>query len=289
MLIDMKNIFSLLRVNHWTKNFFIFAVTFFHGEIFNFAKLANLSSSFFLFCLISSIVYIFNDIIDRNDDRKNLKFKHRPLASGDIKFKKVIIILTILLFGTMIIIFTGSISQGTLYLIFLYLGINFLYTIYLKKIIYLEIFLISSGFIIRLYVGSFATNIDPSSWIVICTWLLSLFMIIGKRVSEMNLGYSRKVLQHYNYKHLANVLKVVYILIVLTYIFYSIDTIAIKKFKTYILFTIPFVIFGMYYYLKLLTNIKVKLEPTILIFKNKILFITGILWLFVFMLVIYIK
>tara|TARA_B100000989_G_C19526706_1_gene467289 strand:- start:1970 stop:2827 length:858 start_codon:yes stop_codon:yes gene_type:complete len=285
----MKNIFYLLRVNHWTKNFFIFAVPFFHGEIFSFAILAKLSYSFFLFCLISSIVYIFNDIIDRNDDKINIKFKYRPFASGNIKFQNVIIILAILIFGTIIIILMGTVSLSTLYLIFLYLVINFLYTIYLKKIIFLEIFLISSGFVIRLYIGSFATNIDPSSWIVICTWLLSLFMIIGKRVSEMNSGYSRKVLQDYNYNHLVNALKIIYILIVLTYIFYSIDPITIKKFETDILFTIPFVIFGMYYYFKLLTNMKVKLEPTVLIFKNKILFCTGILWLFVFMLVIYIK
>ena len=114
-------------------------------------------------------------------------------------------------------------------------------------------------------------------------------MIFGKRVSEINLGYSRKVLQHYNYNHLVNALKIIYILIVLTYVFYSIDTININKFRPYILFTIPFVIFGMYYYLKLLTKIRVKLEPTTLIFKNKILFFTGILWLFVFILVIYIK
>lgn len=285
----MKNIFYLLRVNHWTKNLFIFAVPFFHGEIFDLATFANLSSSFFLFCLISSIVYIFNDIIDRNDDKTNLKFKYRPLASGDIEFKNVIIILAILIFGAIVIILIGTVSLSTLYFIFLYLGINFFYTIYLKKVIFLEIFLVSSGFVIRLYIGSFATNIDPSSWIVICTWLLSLFMIIGKRLSEVNSGYSRKVLQHYNYSHLINALKVIYILIVLTYIFYSIDPITIKKFETYILFTIPFVIFGMYYYLKLLINMKVKEEPTTLIFKNKILFSTGILWLFVFMLIIYIK
>jgi len=264
-------------------------VPFFHGEIFDLATFANLSSSFFLFCLISSIVYIFNDIIDRNDDKTNLKFKYRPLASGDIEFKNVIIILAILIFGAIVIILIGTVSLSTLYFIFLYLGINFFYTIYLKKVIFLEIFLVSSGFVIRLYIGSFATNIDPSSWIVICTWLLSLFMIIGKRLSEVNSGYSRKVLQHYNYSHLINALKVIYILIVLTYIFYSIDPITIKKFETYILFTIPFVIFGMYYYLKLLINMKVKEEPTTLIFKNKILFSTGILWLFVFMLIIYIK
>ena len=285
----MKSTFYLLRVNHWSKNFFILAVPFFHREIFNFTALVNLWSSFFLFCLISSIIYIFNDIIDRDDDKKNLKIKYRPLATGDIEFQNVIIILSILILGTIIIIRTGNVSLSTLYLIFLYVGINFLYTIYLKKVIFLEILLVSSGFVIRLFVGSFATNIDPSSWIIICTWLLSLFMIIGKRVSEMNSGYSRKVLKHYNYSHLVNSLKVIYILIVLTYIFYSIDTIIIKKFGTYILFTIPFVIFGMYYYLKLLINIKVKLEPTILIFKNKILFCTGILWLLVFMLVIYIK
>ena len=88
----MKNIFNLLRINHWTKNLFVFAIPFFHGEIFNIKIFSNIISTFLLFCLISSLVYIFNDIIDKNEDKHNLKHKYRPIASGDITFNQSIII-----------------------------------------------------------------------------------------------------------------------------------------------------------------------------------------------------
>lgn len=285
----MKNIFNLLRINHWTKNLFVFAIPFFHGEIFNIKIFTNIISTFLLFCLVSSLVYIFNDIIDKNEDKHNLKHKYRPIASGDINLNQSIIISIIIATISFLICVYLHISYSIISLILAYLCINFFYTIYLKQIIFLEIFLISSGFLIRLYAGSFASGIHPSEWIIICTWLLSVFMIIGKRISEINLGHSRKVLKKYNYNFLKNLLKIFSLLIVISYIFYCIDPDTKNRFGNLILLTAPLVAFGIYYYLKLLINLKVKLEPTILIFKNKILLMMGSLWLLIFILIIYLK
>ena len=179
----MKHFFILLRPKQYIKNIFIFLPLFFMGQVTDIELFVKASLAFVAFSLSASAVYIFNDYEDIKDDRKHPKKKYRPLAAGLIS-KNTALLLMIILF---IIGFTlmAVISLKALVILSIYVILNILYSLKLKRIAVLDVTIIAIGFVSRLFVGSFAYEIQLTIWIVIMTFLLALFMALAKRRDDI--------------------------------------------------------------------------------------------------------
>ena len=215
---------KLIRVKHWIKNLLIFIPLICSGFI-NIDNVLNLIIGFFSFSFMSSFIYIINDIKDIEKDKLHPKKKKRPLPSGEITKKRAIIIAIILLIASLSFnyIIHKEILNTSLYLLLGYMIINVLYSMGLKNIAILDIILLATGFIIRVYYGASIINVQVSDWLFLTILNASLFLGLGKRKKELiNNKDSRKVLKEYNESFLD---KFQYISLGLMLVFYSLWTI----------------------------------------------------------------
>ena len=271
----MKKFYQLLRVNHYIKNFLVFAPLLFTSGVNNTDNLIISFQAFLIFCLIASTVYIINDIFDIKLDRKHpRKKKNRPLASGKLSLTHAKFIVIILIFFSLILInFNRELLNVTIY----YLLINFLYTIYLKKVPLVDIFTLSSNYILRVYAGCVALSVDLSNWMAVTVFCGALFISALKRKQELFLyGHtSRKVLKYYSLNGLK---KIVDISAILSIIFYSLYVISIND-KLFL--TIPLIIYGVIRYNYLSDGKNFSDSPVDEIVKDRQNILIIIIWLFI--------
>lgn len=281
----LKGIIQILRPKQWIKNGFVFAALMFSGKFMNLGLLQKNIYAFVLFCLTSSAVYVLNDIVDLEKDKLHPDKKKRPLPSGMIS-KKNVIILDIVLIITMV---SCSYNNIKVFAILLgYLIMNILYSFKLKNIVIIDVMIITLGFVMRVEVGSFATGVVISPWLLLCTMLLSLFLAINKRKSELitlegKSGKHRKILEEYSVEFLDSMLTLVTPSILIAYCLYTFSSVQSKN----MMFTIPFVLYGLfrYQYLMLKKNIGGKPED---IFTKDIPFLINIvLWIISVFIIIY--
>ena len=283
----MTNLVELLRIKHWIKNFFVFAPIIFAIKLTDIKLFASTFFVFIVFCLTSSVVYIFNDLFDRKQDRKHPRKKDRPIASGDVSTKKAISVVIVLL-SIIAIFFVSDFSLKLLLIILLYFFINVIYTLYAKSLEIVDVFFLSSGFLLRIFAGSFAIGVFPTNWILMTVFFISLFLGFSKRKSELfvldkkNQNSFRSVLSKYNHTTIDIFLFISATLTMLSYSLYTIDTITIQKLETdYLVYTVPFVLFGIFRYLFLLFGKMQTLEPVEIVLTDRQLQITILLWLLV--------
>lgn len=247
---DFKYIIKLLRPKQWIKNFFVFGAVIFSNNIINLEIVKTNMITFIAFCLVSSSVYILNDIVDIERDKKHPKKCERPIASGKISVTKAMITGNILVIASLSI--AVSINKLILIVIILYLLNNVMYSFKIKNIILLDVFSISIGFILRLLAGGIATNVETSKWIILCTLFLSLFLGFGKRRNEFIIlgedakGHRENLLQ-YSEKLLDQLINIGITCTIMSYSIYCI----IGSPSSNFIWTSIFVIFGIirYYYL----------------------------------------
>lgn len=199
------NTIRLLRPRQWIKNFAIFASITFAGQLFNPLIFQKVFLGFIIFCLLSSATYIFNDIFDLDKDRQHPFKKFRPLAHKDLPIGFG---LTVSVIFIIISIFLSLyVTPAFLLICLIYLGIQFLYSIFLKTIAIIDILAIAAGYILRVYAGEFASGFHLSVWLLLTTISISLFLAVGKRRSELtlvsriqgvNIAATRKSLSHYS-------------------------------------------------------------------------------------------
>lgn len=228
----MKNkiylILKLLRPKQWVKNFAVFASVIFTGQLFNFIPLYKSVIAFIIFCLLSSSIYVINDIFDIENDKLHPFKKLRPLANGKLTIKTAYFIFLILFLSSLTLSFL--LGEGFFLLAIIYLTLQFLYSIKLKHIEIIDIITLASGYILRVYSGEIATGYHISVWLVLTTVSLSLFLAVGKRRAEItllssvankNIGSIRKTLSGYSEKLLD-----IYVTIFVSaaFIFYSLFT-----------------------------------------------------------------
>jgi decaprenyl-phosphate phosphoribosyltransferase len=179
------NIFRLLRPRQWIKNLAIFASITFAGELFDPPVLSKVILGFFVFCGLASATYIVNDIFDAKKDKLHPFKRFRPIAHGDVP-----IFLAILIAGFLTVISLGTatlITPAFFTLALVYLGMQFLYSSFLKSVAVIDILIIAAGYILRVYGGEFASGFHISVWLLLTTISISLFLAIGKRRSELTL------------------------------------------------------------------------------------------------------
>ncbi|MDC0911166.1 decaprenyl-phosphate phosphoribosyltransferase [Candidatus Marinimicrobia bacterium] len=277
----MNNLFALLRIKQWTKNFICFAGILFSGYITNLEFWQLTTKVFFCFALVSSSVYIFNDIIDMDSDAVHPKKKNRPIASGQISIEFGLIIGFILLISGLF----GAIffSFKTFIILLLYLMNNFFYSIYLKTIPIADVFSISFGFILRLLAGIYIIGELPTAWILLCTMFMTLFLGFSKRWAELNSinnlsknnFMQRKVLKEYSSSFLKSLINDSSLGALLSY---SLFTVASNKSPNLIL-TVPIVYYAIAYYRKLLFEKKHGEEPDLILLNDKFLILIIAFWL----------
>lgn len=238
----MKRVFAfikLIRPHHYIKNLLIFLPIIFSKNILNITLLNNTIIGTIAFSLMASIVYIINDIMDVEADRKHEKKKLRPIACGDVSIKSACLIATILFVisvGLNLYIIRANRIANILF--FGYLFMNILYSIKLKHIPIVDIVILALGFLIRVLYGAAITGIEISNWLYLTILSLSFYMGLGKRKNEFKKmgNKGRKVLHYYNQAFLDSNM---YICMALAIVFYSLWCIGIS---TNMVWTVPFVI-----------------------------------------------
>ena len=287
----MKNFISLIRPHHYVKNIFVLLPLFFGGQITNNSQILNGAIAFFAFSVSASAIYIFNDYMDIKNDRKHPKKKYRPLASGLISKSNGLYLMIILL--TVGIFSMAYVSTGSLTILIVYIILNILYSLKLKQIALLDITIIAIGFVLRLFVGSFAYNVALEFWIVIMTFLLALFLALAKRRDDVLIlnksgAKMRKSVDGYNLQLVDGSMLVMSAIVIVAYIQYSTSLEIINKFNNENLYlTALFVIFGIMRYLQIAFVEKKSGSPTEIILKDKTMQINLILWASSFAWIIY--
>lgn len=248
--------------------------------------------AFIAFSLVASSVYIFNDYHDIEEDRKHPTKKNRPLASGKVsKQSAKILMIILLMFGLAI----SYLLKGTVfYLILSYFILNLLYTLKLKHIVIIDTFIIATGFVIRIFVGSQAGNIWLSMWIIIMTFLLALFIALAKRRDDV-LVYletgdkARKIIDGYNLEFLNTSMVIMASVVIVSYIMYTISSDVVSRMHSENLYlTVVFVILGLLRYMQITIVEKKSGSPTEMLLRDRFLQLSILGWIATFILLIYV-
>ncbi|MGZ4068394.1 MAG: decaprenyl-phosphate phosphoribosyltransferase [Bacteroidia bacterium] len=284
---------QLLRPKDWAKNLFLFIPIFFAGELRNWTIYPNLILGFFAFCFIASSIYIINDFRDIEDDKKHPIKSKRPLSAGTVSKTTAIILCTFLIMAGFIIAF--YIKEKFLFVLSIYFIINLAYSFGLKNIPILDIVIIAIGFVLRIKGGAVIAHIGVSEWLNIMIFLLSLFMAIGKRRDDVLLTLAsgadiRKSVKGYNLELLNVILAVVCAVIIVAYFMYTMSPDVLKRLGTYRLYyTCLFVLAGILRYLQIIFVQAASGSPTKILYNDRFIQITLILWIISFYLIIYMK
>ena len=280
----LLNYIHLLRPKHWIKNLFVFAALIFSLNLFNIVKSIASLQAFFAFCLASSFVYIINDIIDIEQDRKHPKKRNRPIASGKISIKNAIIISIICLITGITLAY--FINLNTLIVISVYIFVNIFYSMKIKNVVILDVMFIALGFILRMIAGATAIEVSFSNWILLTTFCISLFLGFGKRRGEILLTNNntqkntRFVLKLYSKQFLDYMITSSITLTIISYALYTIDSEVIKKFGTdKLIYTVPLVIYGIFRYLYVVYKSDSDGDPTEVVLKDKSIISVVLLWI----------
>ncbi len=283
----------LLRIKDWAKNLFLFIPLFFAGEFTNTDKIIQLFWGFLSFSFISSSIYIINDYMDIEDDRKHPVKKNRPLASGAVKKSIALVIFSVLLIAGFLM--AWWIRDKFLFVLAAYFLLNLGYSFGLKAIPVLDILILSAGFILRIKAGSIITYTALSEWIIIMVFLLALFMAIGKRRDDVLLKLSsgtemRKSVKGYNLEFLNVLLGLVCGVIIVAYLMYTMSVETIERLGSHRLYyTCLFVIAGIMRYLQIIFVSADSGSPTKILYKDLFIKIVLLLWIASFAGIIYMK
>jgi decaprenyl-phosphate phosphoribosyltransferase len=284
---------KLIRPKDWAKNLFLFLPLFFGQQILDFHKVIAVSYGFIAFCCIASSIYIINDYRDREDDRKHPVKCKRPLASGAIAPASALI-----LCGLLMIVGFGLawwIREKFLIVLAIYFLVNLGYSMGLKSIAVLDIMLLAAGFVLRIKGGSVISFVPLSQWIVVMVFLLAIFMAIGKRRDDVLLKLSlgtdmRKSVKGYNLEFLNVLLALVSAVIIVAYLMYTLSPETVIRLGTYRLYyTCIFVMAGIMRYLQIIYLSADSGSPTKILYKDRFIQVTLLLWVASFVVILYLK
>ena len=266
----MKKYLKLIRVKHWIKNFLIFLPLIFSRNI-NATNILLSILGFISFSFASSIIYIVNDIRDKEKDKNHPTKKNRPIAAGTISITNALIVATLLLIITIaILIYLSTFNKFISIYIITYILINIMYSFGLKNIPLLDVFILALGFLIRVLYGGALINVEVSNWLFLTVLSISFYLGLGKRRNELIAqektgNTTRSVLKYYNKEFLD---KNMYMCLSMTIIFYSLWCQDLNS--DYIMWTIPIVLLiCMKYSLNIESNSSG--DPVEVLLKDKIL------------------
>jgi 4-hydroxybenzoate polyprenyltransferase len=291
VIAQMKYFILSMRPYQWTKNIVIFAAIIFSCNIFRWNMLVRVVSAFFLFCAYSGCIYIVNDLLDIESDQKHPLKSHRPIASG--KLTKSIAIWGAVVIGLSSFSIAWFMSWPFFLVALSYVLLQIAYSCKLKQMVILDVFSIAAGFVLRVIAGAEVIHVPISSWLLICTMLLSLFLALSKRRHELiflkgDATTHRKILQEYSPYLLDQMIAVVTSATVLSYALYTVAPETVQKFHTSrLIYTVPFVLYGILRYLYLVHQKREGGRPEELLVTDKPLLINILLYGLVVVLILY--
>jgi len=278
----LKSWLLLFRVKQWVKNGLVFAALLFSKNVFNLSQLKLAIFAFIAFCITSSAVYIFNDILDFSSDQNHPGKKFRPIAHGDISKKQgLIVAILLLMIGILIGIWVNT--QFAI-LLSIYFMINIGYSLVFKKIVMLDILIVSMGFVLRAIGGALAINVIFSNWLLVTTLYLAIFLVLGKRRNELIIlgdeaKNHRKILGEYSQVMLDNLIMIVAAVSLVSYSLYALNPVTIAHFGSEnLIYTLPIVIYGLFRYLYLIYKHQDGADPSNTLYSDIPLLITVIIW-----------
>jgi len=286
----IRSYIILLRPHQYLKNVFIFAPLFFALKITDTGLLFHSIIAFVTFCLASGTVYIFNDYHDIEEDRSHPLKKKRPLASGKIGKGSAWMLMVLLL--SVSLATAVLVDMDLFYIVTAYLTINVLYTLKLKHVSLVDLFLIAIGFVLRVYAGAVVIDVPVSMWIVLMTFLLALFLGLAKRRDDILLANEqhqvRKSIDGYNLELVNGAMTIMASVIMVCYIMYTLSSEVIARFHNNRLYiTGIFVLFGLLRYMQITFVEERSGDPTRVLLKDGLLQIAIAGWIATFIFLIY--
>jgi 4-hydroxybenzoate polyprenyltransferase len=284
-------VWQSLRPKQWSKNLLVFAGILFSQNIVNLPLLFKAIFAFFVFCLLSGAVYMLNDITDVKKDRLHPVKSQRPLAAGRLRVSHAVLILIFFIAFALGLSYYLSLSFFLVALAYFLLQLA--YSFSLKRIVILDVFAVAGGFVLRVVAGTVAINVEISSWLLICTIFLALFLGLSKRRHELVvLGAGAKnhraVLSRYSPYLLDQMISVVTASTLVAYCLYTMSEETIEKFGTRnLIFTIPFVLYGIFRYLYLVHQEGEGGSPENILITDKPLLVAIVLWILTIVIVLY--
>ena len=280
-----------LRPGQWTKNLLVFAGLLFGRQLTDPVAVARASAAFAVFCVLSGVVYLVNDVSDRETDRQHPLKARRPLASGALPVP--VAIGSAIVLAVLALISAFMLGWPFFIVAAIYLALQTLYSGPLKHIVIIDVLTIAIGFVLRAVAGAVVVNVDISHWLLVCTILLALFISLVKRRHELVLLASgatshRPILGEYSPYLLDQMIAVVTASTLISYIFYTISPETEEKFGTHWLgLTIPFPLYGIFRYLYLVHQREGGGSPADLLITDRPLLVCVTLWALSVALLIY--
>ena len=281
-----------MRPRQWTKNVIVFAGIVFDGQLFVADSFLRVTASFVLLCLISSVIYIINDVVDVESDRQHPTKRYRAIPSGQISIPVVLALALVL----MVVALGGAaLFSAPLALILLaYLVLHLLYSWRLKHMVILDLLTVAAGFVLRVAAGVVVIHVQAfSPWLYACTALLALFLIIGKRRQELielgaGAGSIRVTLDSYTLPLLDDMLRMVMTSTLIAYLLYTIEAPSVLLAGTKLaLVTVPFVLYALWRYLYLIHVEGEGSAPEEVLLRDRPLQVSILLWGLTFVLILY--
>lgn len=292
-----SNLLKLIRPHQWLKNVFVMIPMFFGGSLLDPSDIRASVVTFFAFSFIASSVYCFNDIIDVEADRRHPVKCKRPIASGAISVRSawaLMALMFLLSVGTVFLLdtYTHVINVGLVILI--YYILNILYCSKLKQYAIVDVCIIAFGFVLRVLAGGFATDIALSKWLVLMTFLLTLFLSFAKRrddVLRMNETGEppRKNTIRYNLTFINQAITITASVTLVCYIMYTVSPEVVNRFHSDLLYlTSVFVLLGLLRYIQITVVDKRSGDPTKMMLRDRFTQCVVLLWALTFLVLIYV-
>lgn len=288
---SLKLYWELARPHQYVKNGFVWLPIFFGYRLSDWQALQQTALAFLVFCLAASSVYVFNDLWDAAEDRQHPVKRHRPLASGELRPAQAVRFLALLLAGAGIL--AGAFLPVT-FLVILgsYLVLNLAYSLCLKHFAVVDVVCISLGFVLRVYAGGVAAGVPISHWIVALTFLLALFLALGKRRDDLSLAAdghgARKSLDGYNQEFVGLAMGVMAAVIIVAYLLYTVSPDTIRKHGTDKLYLTTFwIIVGLLRYFQITLVDGRSGSPTKIFLNDRFLQLVMVWWLLSFLVLHY--
>lgn len=290
---SLRSYVVLIRPKQWIKNLFVFAPLIFAKELFLLHESVLALKAFLAFCFTASAVYVINDVADLEADRAHPEKRNRPIAAGLVPQTGALVVAGLLLALTALLVWDGD--PRFIVVLCAYFLINLAYSFKLKQIVLLDVFVIAAGFMLRVVGGAYAINVETSTWLVLCTMFISLFLGFAKRRGELvhmqDVAVSgRRVLAHYQVGFLDQMLTIAAAATVIAYALYTVAPRTIQVFGTdKLIYTTVFVIYGVFRYLYLIHTTRITDNPTNAVTSDPPILITGAFWILACIVLIYFR
>jgi 4-hydroxybenzoate polyprenyltransferase len=278
-----NQLWRLLRPRQWVKSSFVFTGILFANAWHQPEMPKRVLLAAVAFSLLASGVYIINDLFDRQHDLNHPRKKHRPLAAQTVSVTAALILLVVLLAAAFSL---GLLISNKVALILLvYLLVNIAYSLSLKHVVILDVFIIASGFMLRILAGTMGVGIAPSQWLLLCGLMMALFLGFAKRRAELYAltddgPTHRRVLSHYQPLLLDHMIVVTATCVILTYSLYTMSSTTIQTHHTEsLIYTVPFVIYGIFRYIYSLHRLSAGGDPALQVFRDPHLLLAIVGWL----------